>query len=114
MTIAWTLHTGFGAWNPMVWLVAVLFALFVGWLIRSLGRNDCKKNTEQTKPFISGNAEPAKEDVHIRAGNLYWGFLEALKDYYARLVPLHSGVVTDYLLWFFGVVSILLIIGLVV
>ncbi|PJB21233.1 MAG: hydrogenase, partial [Euryarchaeota archaeon CG_4_9_14_3_um_filter_38_12] len=63
-----------------------------------------------TKPFLSGNPEPEKENVHIRAGNLFWGFTEALKDYYTPAVKEHTGIVNDYVYWFVIVLAVLFII----
>ncbi|HBA84639.1 MAG TPA: hydrogenase [Verrucomicrobia bacterium] len=114
MDVAWTMHTGFGSWNPALWLAALLIALVVALAIRALGRKDYRKNSAQTKPFISGNEEPAHGGGHIPASNLYWGFLESMKAYYERLVPLHTGMLGDYLVWFLGVLAAVLVIGLVI
>ena len=112
-TLAWTLQTGFGSWNALIWLASFCVALVLAYVIRGAGRKDYRKGTGQTKPFISGNEEPGGGASHIPASNLYWGFLEALKGYYQKLVPLHTGVATDYVLWLFGVMAVVLIIGLV-
>jgi hypothetical protein len=108
------LETGYGFWSPIVWVIAIAVVSLVAYIIWSLGEKEYRKDTEQTRPFISGNPEPAKGMVHIRAGNLYWGFTEALKGYYDWLVPAHTGIVNDYVLWFLGIMAvIMLIIGLV-
>lgn len=112
MTLAWTLDTGFGAWNPPVWLAVFAVAIALALLIRSPGSKRCKRNTGQTKPFYSGNQEPSASDSHIRAGNLYWGYIEALRSYYVRLVPLHTGVATDYVLWMLGVLALVSLVTL--
>ena len=93
-----TLVTGSGFWHPLLWLVALALALVVTLILRSLGQAGYQRGTEQTKPFLSG--QPEKEKEHLRAGNIYWGFLEALKGYYRPLQAGHTGVVTDYLAWF--------------
>ena len=108
-----TLNTGFGAWNPLLWLLAFAVALAVAWAIRTRGRKDFREG-DGRKPFISGNEEPARGGSHIPASNMYWGFLESLKGYYARLVPAHTGVPTDYVAWLLGILALMLIIGLVV
>ena len=108
------LETGYGFWNPLVWLLAIAITIGVGYLIWRLGEKGYHRGTEQTKPFISGNVEPEKGEVHIRAGNLYWGFLEALSGYYKRAVPIHSGLLNDYVLWFLGTMAlIILLIGVI-
>ena len=106
------LETGFGAWNPVIWLAVFLLALLITLLLRRPGRNDFKANSTQAKPFMSGNEVP---DIsrHIKAGNLYWGYLEALKGFYSKLIPLHTGISTDYVLWFLGVLSVVLAIGII-
>ena len=107
-----TLQTGAGAWNPLLWLVALAVGLGVALAIRSRGRKDFRPG-DGLKPFISGNDEPADGGGHIPASNLYWGFTEAMKAYYQRLVPLHTGVPTDYVAWLLGVMAIMFVIGLV-
>ena len=104
-----TLYTGSGFWNPLYWLVSVVVALILIYIIYAFGEKGYKKGTEQVKPFISGNPESSKAASQIRAGNMYWGYMEALKNYYAGLMPVHSGILTDYLLWFFWVTAVLLI-----
>ena len=106
-----TLQTGAGAWNPLLWLLALVVALGVALAIRSRGRKDFREG-DGRKPFISGNEEPAGGAGHVPASNLYWGFLESLKGYYARVVPAHTGVPTDYVAWLLGTLALMLIIGL--
>ena len=106
------LDSGFGTWAPLVWVAAFLLALTVGYVIRSFGKSDYKKDSEQTKPFLSGNEEPDENLIHVRGSNLYWGYLEALKGYYEKLTALHTGSMADYLLWFFGVMAIMVLLGL--
>jgi hypothetical protein len=112
MILSQTLYTGYGAWNPLFWIFGFVVALIISWLILRRGESGCKNYTEQVKPYLSGNAEPEKGDVHIRAGNMYWGFTEALKGYYEILVPLHTGILTDYILWFLGVMALIMVIVL--
>jgi hypothetical protein len=113
MDISWTLQTGSGSWNPVLWLLAFVVALGAAWLIRSLGRKDNRKG-DALKPFISGNEEPADGGGHIPASNLYWGFTEAMKAYYEKLVPLHTGIPSDYVAWLLGVMALMLVIALTV
>ncbi len=107
------LNTGFGFWQPLLWLAAFVLVLLIALLIRSMGSRQYQQGTDQTKPFLSGCDEPDPAAVHVRASNLYWGFTETLKGYYEKVVAWHTGNVVDYLLWFFGVLVITLIIGLV-
>lgn len=105
-----TLHTGYGAWNPVFYIMALAITLIIGWLIWSLGRSDYNTSKESTAPFLSGNDEPEKEAVHIRASNLYWGYTDALSGYYNMVKPLHTGNAADYLLSYLAVTALLIIV----
>lgn len=107
-----TLYTGYGAWNPLFWIIGFIVALIISWLLLRRGESGCKSYTEQVKPYLSGNAGPEKGDLHIRAGNMYWGFTGALRGYYDVLVPVHTGILTDYILWFLGVMAFMMAIVL--
>ncbi|HWQ65307.1 MAG TPA: hydrogenase [Methanospirillum sp.] len=110
MIDAFTLHTSAGAWNPIFYLVALAITLIIGWLIWSLGRSDYDTGKNSTAPFLSGNEEPAKEDVHVRASNLYWGYTDALAGYYSFIKPFHTGNAADYLLSYLAVTALLIIV----
>jgi hypothetical protein len=105
--MALTLTTGSGFWNPVVWLIAIAVMAVVVYLVWRRGEAGYTAGSAQVKPFISGNPEPSKHAVHVPASNLYWGFTEALSGYYARVVPAHTGIVTDYLLWVLWVTAAL-------
>ena len=108
-----TLRTGAGAWNPILWLVGFGVAFGLAWLIRSFGRPDNREGNA-LKPFVSGNDEPPDAAGHLPASNLYWGFSEAMKSYYKRILPPHTGIPTDYVAWFLGVMALMLVIALTV
>jgi len=110
MDLTAPLLTGYGIWAPVAWLAAFVVAVIVVYLLWKTGESSYKKGTELERPYLSGNAEPEKGAVHIRASNLYWGFLQALKGYYDVLVPIHTGVLTDYMIWFVAVTALLLVI----
>jgi hypothetical protein len=95
-----TVATGFGFWNPLIWIVVIVVSFLFSWILWRCGEADYEETIEQTAPYLSGIAEPEKGIVHIRAGNMYWGFTKALSEYYDHLIPLHSGVVNDYVSWF--------------
>ena len=107
--MALTLTTGSGFWNPVVWLIAIAVVLAVVYLIWRRGEAGYTAGSAQVKPFISGNPEPSKKVAQMPASNLYWGFTEALSGYYSRVVPAHTGIVTDYLLWMLWVTAVLFI-----
>ncbi|HNR64840.1 MAG TPA: hydrogenase [Atribacterota bacterium] len=104
------LETGSGYWNALIWVItAVIIGIGVLWL-RNKGQENYKKNTDQTKPFLSGNPEVSKEDSHVGASHIYWGFTEALKKYYEPLVKLHTGNINDYSGWIVLMMAIIFII----
>jgi hypothetical protein len=105
-----TLETTAGYWNAVIFVIAFVVIALVVYIIRSFGEKTYKKGSEQTKPFLSGNPEPEKEKVHVRADNLFWGFTEALKDYYTPAVRGHTGIVNDYVYWFVIVLAGLFVI----
>ena len=104
------LETGSGYWNTLIWVVtALIIGVCVLWL-RNRGEGRYKKDTDQTKPFLSGNPEVSKEDSHVGASHLYWGFTEALKNYYKPLVKMHTGSINDYSGWIILAMAIIFII----
>ncbi len=108
------LYTGQGFWDPIAWLFGTAFASILVYWIWSKGRGDYKKGTEQVKPFLCGNPEPGKSEIHVRASNIYWGFVEALKGYYEPLIGMHTGELSDYVGWFIGGLALLTFVILVV
>jgi len=104
------INTGFGIWSPIVWTLLFLGILGIGFWIRALGRKDYKQGTGQTKAFLAGNEEPNPERLHVRGEHLYWGMIQGLSGYYDRIRAWHTGVLSDYLGWFIGVISIVFII----
>jgi len=99
LPLAW-LQTRYGAWSPLAWTAAMLAALAVAALLRALGRKDEAKGGEARKPFVSANPVDDPEDARVPAGHLYWGFLHALERYYRKMRAFHSGILSDYVMWF--------------
>jgi hypothetical protein len=106
------LESGFGHWNVFVWLFFfVAISGFALWL-RSLGRSDYKRNTDQDEIYWSGN--PVPEDgakIAVPASSSYWGFRVAMGPLYERLNQFHSGNASDYAGYFIVTAAL---IGLVV
>jgi len=102
--------TGAGFWSPIIWLIVILFALLIVYIIRSYGQKSYKKGTEQTKPFLSGNPEGDRESSHVKSSNLYWGFMESMRLIYKFLSNIHTGNVSDYVLWFVVIMGIFFIV----
>jgi hypothetical protein len=101
-TLVETLTTGSGFWNPIFWVSAGVIAFLIMYLLRSYGKKTYKEQTEQTKSFLSGNPEYDKEHMHIKASNVYWGFVDnpSLKWIFDGLRKMHTGNASDYVLWF--------------
>jgi hypothetical protein len=94
----WTqLDSGFGHWNVFVWLLFfVALSCFVLW-IRSLGRTDYKRNTDQDEIYWSGNDVPDDgARISVPASSSYWGFRVAMEPLYDLLNRFHSGNASDY------------------
>ncbi len=105
-----TLKSPTGYWNPVLWLAFLIIFAVIGYIIYSRGNRSYKPNTEQVKPFISGNPVEDVEMIRVRASDIYWGFIEALKGYYAVLMRMHTGDMRDYILWYLGIGAIILFI----
>jgi hypothetical protein len=102
------LETGVGFWNAIIWLISFIVIGISIYGIRALGKAYYKKGTEQVKPFLSGAIE--YDTTRVPGENVYWGFLQALKNYYGKILPVHRGVVSDYIFWLVLLLVLLLII----
>lgn len=92
--------TGSGLWNPLIWGSAVVIVFLIVYILRGCGKKEYKEGTGQTQAFLSGNPEYEKEQMHIKGQNVYWGFTEALKWIFNIFEKMHTGNVSDYILWF--------------
>ncbi len=97
------LSYGYAVWAPIVWLIAIAVIGIIVLILRSRGQATYKKETAQTDVFISGIKVPPAEQRHVRVENVYWGFFEALKGFYAAMMKPHTGIVNDYMLWLVAV-----------
>ena len=104
-----SLQTGSGFWNPLVWGTAFIIIFLIAYIIRGYGQREYKKDTEQSKVFLSGNPEYPKEKMHVKGSNIYWGFLESMKWIYNVLDKMHTGNVSDYILWFVVILGVLFV-----
>jgi hypothetical protein len=105
------LTSGFGVWNPIAWALLFVGILGLSLILRGWGNRGYKKGTGQTKVFLSGNDEPeASEDLHVRGDHLYWGMVEGLSGYYRRVKAWHTGIFTDYVAWFVGVLGVVFLV----
>jgi hypothetical protein len=104
-----TLETGSGFWNPLIWGIAIVVTFLILYIIRGLGKKEYKEKTGQTQAFLSGNPEYEKEEMHIKGSNVYWGFTETLRWAYKVLEKMHNGNVSDYVFWFVVVLAVVFI-----
>ncbi len=101
--------TPYGYWAPLLWLLVILIALLISYLIWIRGNQRCKRGTDQTKPFLSGYEPELFENSRVQASNIYWGFITSLKKYYEVLRKMHTGDVRDYIGWYIGVLAVMII-----
>ena len=101
------IRTPSGIWNPLMWILVFLIALSITYAIYLLG-NKKRKQGMQEEVFLSGNKEIY--DVHVKASNIGWGFLEALKGYYDVMRRMHNGIINDYIGWYLGIMAVMLLI----
>lgn len=102
------LGTGFGYWNVFVWLFFfLLLSGFVLW-VRSLGRMDYKRNSDQDEIYWSGNEVPDDgSEISVPASSSYWGFRVAMEPLYRVLNAFHNGNASDYAGYFVVAVALI-------
>ena len=108
-----TIETGAGFWNPLLWGVICVVAFLLVYILRSLGKKDFKKDVEQMQPFLSGNVK-SPEQMHVKASNLYWGFLTSIRWLFKIFRKMHTGNTSDYVLWFIIILALFFVIGMVI
>lgn len=108
-----TIETGSGFWNPIIWAISISIAFLLIYILRSFGKKEYKKDTEQIKSFLSGNPEYEKDKMQVKASNLYWGFTTSLRGLYNVLRKMHTGNASDYVLWFVIILAIFLLIEVI-
>ena len=91
------IFTGTGMWNAVVFAIVLIVVAIIVRLIRSMGIEGAAKREHGGEPYYFGNEVP--ESAHIRASNLYWGFLKTMERYYRPLVGEHTGNVNDFMAW---------------
>jgi len=101
-------------WNPIACIIAFVVLVAIIYLFRSRGQKKYKKGTAQTQIFLSGEKPPDAEQRHIKAHNIYWGFFQALKQYYDPTIKAHTGIINDYIIWFITLVAVTAVILFIV
>ena len=102
------MDTGFGYWNVFLWLVmSALVLVFTLW-VRSLGRTDYKRYTDQDEIYWSGNEVPHDgAEISVPASASYWGFRTAMEPFYVFMNRFHSGRASDYAGYFVVMTAII-------
>jgi hypothetical protein len=103
-----SVDSGAGVWNPLVLAIALFVLVIFVLIIRAFGNKDYNKNTDQTKPFMSGNVDQ-DDDENVSASNMYWGFFEALKPLYKPILAMHNGNLNDYIGIFMAMLAVVLL-----
>lgn len=102
------IDTDVGYWHAIIWAISFIVLGILAYVLRNLGSKSYKMGTEQVKPYLSGTTEYDK--TRVAGENVYWGFVQALKKYYTRIVPVHSGIVSEYIYWLVVVIALLFVI----
>jgi len=100
-------------WNPVICIIAFVILIAIAYLFRSRGQKKYKGGTAQTEVFLSGEAPPAAEQRHVKSHNIYWGFFQALKQYYDPTVRAHTGIINDFIIWFIAIAALTALILLI-
>ena len=108
-----TIDTGAGFWTPLIWCLILFITFLLIYILRGFGKKEYKQDTDQVKPFLSGNVEETTQQ-HIKASNLYWGFTTSLKWLFSLFKRMHTGNASDYILWFMIILAVFFIVGMVV
>ncbi|MBC7114179.1 MAG: hypothetical protein PWR13_91 [Archaeoglobi archaeon] len=108
------IETGFGYWNPIVWVALFILMFIGGYLIAKYaeGRAMPYRGDEyESDVFLSGFGEKEQKELSYPSKHLYWGFRKALEGaWYRAAVEEHSGILTTYVFWIVILLLILLII----
>ncbi len=92
-------------WYPAILLILLLFLMAVFYLWgRKYFRNDYSKDTDQVKPYNSGNLDEV--NYNIKSSNLYWGFKKSIEGYFDRITFMHDGDLNDYIKWLIIVMAV--------
>ena len=101
------LLTGSGYWDAVSWIIAFIVICVVVYIIRALGKSGYRKEAEE--PFFSG-VELPEEKTHVKASNIYWGFIDSMKGYYNVMEKMHDGIINNYISWFVFIAVLLFIV----
>ncbi len=97
-------------WSPIIFISIVLLNLLIVYWLYKMGNSDYKKTKHSGEPFISGNRPPGDvRRVHVAGDNLFWGFRDALKQYFDPLIKGHTGSINDYMYWIVITLAVVLV-----
>jgi|Deesub1362B_J571_1020462.scaffolds.fasta_scaffold00065_91 hypothetical protein len=109
------IETGFGYWDPLIWVVLFVLMFIGGYLIAKYAAQRAtpfRADELESEIFLSGWGETVEKDLRFPSKHLYWGFRKALESaWYRSAVEEHSGILTTYIFW---IVILLLILMLLI
>ncbi len=91
------IDTGSGVWNALILVIFLLFAILIAEMLRRMGIKGYRRMKHRGEPYYFGNEVP--ESAHVKASNVYWGFVKAMEKYYRPVIGEHTGNVNDYMAW---------------
>ena len=93
----------FSYWDPMLWLVLFVVVMAAVLLVILLGRGKKRIRSmageevaDKYAPFFGGEKSTPS---HAGGSDLFWGFKHDFKGYFRVMEKLHSGKLSDYVLW---------------
>ena len=97
-------------WSPLAFILIIILATIVSYLLYKMGNPQYKKTKRSGEPFISGNQPPEDiRSIHVGGDNLFWGFIDALKNYFEPLIEGHTGRLNDYMYWVMVTLAVVLV-----
>ena len=99
-----------GIWSPIAFILIILLTTLVAYWLYKMGNAQYKKTQHKGELFISGNQPPEDiRSIHVSGDNLFWGFTNALKNYFEPLIEGHTGRLNDYVYWIIITLAVVLI-----
>lgn len=107
-------ETGFGYWNPAVWVALFILMIIAGYLLAKYAEGRAmpyRADEDESGVFLSGWSEASQKDLRFPSKHIYWGFRRALeRAWYRAAVEEHSGILTTYVFWLIILLFIFLVI----
>jgi len=104
-------NTPLGTWDPLyIVFTAILIVLF-GLFYFMFGGYSPKSDGEGAKPFLSGeDVEEYAKYARMEGEHALWGLRSGFGKFFDLIKEWHSGVLTDYALWYMMTAAIMAVI----